>query len=179
MKIVFFIITLACSLISITSYAQPLPSVNIKSVALTNYAHPQQHIYTAGQPSKEQFQQLAKQGIKYVINLRGDGENNWDEQALVTNLGLQYFSLPISSRADINIENAKKLQQLLAQASESPTLLHCASGNRVGALIALYNAIELNQPIEKAIETGKQWGLKSLEPVVRDAIAATYAIKKH
>ncbi|MBB1434606.1 MULTISPECIES: fused DSP-PTPase phosphatase/NAD kinase-like protein [Pseudoalteromonas] len=179
MKIVFFIITLACSLISITSYAQPLPSVNIKSVALTNYAHPQQHIYTAGQPPKEQFQQLAKQGIKYVINLRGDGENNWDEQALVTNLGLQYFSLPISSRADINIENAKKLQQLLAQASESPTLLHCASGNRVGALIALYNAIELNQPIEKAIETGKQWGLKSLEPVVRDAIAATYAIKEH
>ncbi|WP_149980147.1 fused DSP-PTPase phosphatase/NAD kinase-like protein [Pseudoalteromonas rhizosphaerae] len=178
MKIVCFIITLACSLISITSYAQPLLSVNIKSVALTNYANPQQHIYTAGQPSKEQFQQLAKQGIKYVINLRGDGENNWDEQALVTNLGLQYFSLPISSRADINIENAKKLQQLLAQASESPTLLHCASGNRVGALIALYNAIELNQPIEKAIETGKQWGLKSLEPVVRDAIA-TYKIKEH
>ncbi|CAM4346437.1 fused DSP-PTPase phosphatase/NAD kinase-like protein [Pseudoalteromonas ostreae] len=178
MKRVCFIITLVCFSNSITSYAQPPASANIKSIALTYYANPQQHIYTAGQPSKEQFQQLAEQGIKYVINLRADGENNWDEQALVSNLGLQYFSLPISSRADINIENAKKLQQLLAQASESPTLLHCASGNRVGALIALYNATELNQPIEKAIETGKQWGLKGLEPVVRDAIA-TYKITLH
>lgn len=171
MKIAFFIITFACSLISITSYAQPPASAEIKSIALTNYANPQQHIYTAGQPRKEQFQQLAEQGIKYIVNLRGDGENNWDEQALVISLGLQYFSLPISSKADINIENAKKLQQLLAHVSESPTLLHCASGNRVGALIALYNATELNQPIEEAIETGKQWGLKGLEPVVRDVVA--------
>ncbi|KKL94320.1 hypothetical protein LCGC14_1865860, partial [marine sediment metagenome] len=32
-------------------------------------------------------------------------------------------------------------------------------------------ATELNQPIEEAIETGKQWGLKGLEPVVRDVVA--------
>ena len=49
------------------------------------------------------------------------------------------------------------------------TLVHCASGNRVGALIALQHGLESGD-VDAAIAEGKRWGLTRLEPVVRNAL---------
>ncbi|MEC8138845.1 MAG: hypothetical protein VX058_01665, partial [Pseudomonadota bacterium] len=97
-------------------------------------------------------------------------ETNWSEQELVTELGMNYYHIPVQSKADITIENATKLQALLNKQQQQTTLLHCASSNRVGALVALYNAVTLKKPIDEAVEIGKQWGLKSLEGVVRSKV---------
>jgi len=48
-----------------------------------------------------------------------------------------------------------------------PIVVHCASSNRVGAMAALRAAWLQGQSADQAIETGKAWGLKSLEPEVR------------
>lgn len=127
-------------------------------------------LYTGGQPNATQLQHLANQGVVTVIDLRTQDEDRGiDEANLVQALGMRYRTLPISSAADINADNARALKQLLDD-SQGPVLLHCASGNRVGALLALIAAQEPAIDAESALKQGKAAGLTSLEPVVRERL---------
>ena len=85
---------------------------------------------------------------------------------------MRYSNLPIDGANGLTRENVERFDKLVAAAGDAPTLIHCGSGNRVGALIALRAANVQGQPIEKAIETGRSWGLKGLEPAVREQLAA-------
>jgi len=123
--------------------------------------------FSGGQPSQAELEQLKAAGITTIINLRPRSEMKWDEQALVTALGINYYHLPIGSLKDLSSANAAKLRQLLDDNADTPTLVHCKSGNRVGALIAIgENEID-GVAIEPAIDEGKRWGLTGLEKVVR------------
>ena len=75
--------------------------------------------------------------------------------------------------ADLTLHNAQALAAALAEAGPGhPVLLHCASGNRAGALLALKaHSIDLLPPAQ-ALELGRRAGLKALEPVVRQLIGA-------
>ncbi|WOC28473.1 protein tyrosine phosphatase family protein [Pseudoalteromonas sp. N1230-9] len=142
----------------------------ITELDILNLKAQSEYVLTSGQPNQTDFAKLKELGVENIINLRGDNETNWSEQDLVTELGMNYYHIPVQSKADITIENATKLQNLLNEHQQQTTLLHCASSNRVGALVALYNAITLKKPIDEAVEIGKQWGLKSLEGVVRSKV---------
>jgi hypothetical protein len=50
--------------------------------------------------------------------------------------------------------------------------VHCASSNRVGAMAALRAAWIDGRPTEEALQIGRAWGLKSLEPTVRARLEA-------
>ncbi|NMR25636.1 hypothetical protein HH219_08870 [Pseudoalteromonas sp. NEC-BIFX-2020_015] len=165
-----FLILFTCCLLSTPCIAEQKNPQVIELIKLNNFANPQENIYTSGQPTQAQLSQLADKGVKHIINLRGKNETQWDEEDVVNTLGLQYAALPITSKADINVTNAILLQKLLNETSSEATLVHCASSNRVGALVAVYHATELKLPIEQAIAIGKQWGLKSLESVVTDEV---------
>ena len=161
-------IQLACAaLLSFSAFAAQTVTTKLD---ILNLKAQSENVLTSGQPSQTDFAKLKQLGVQNVINLRGDNETNWSEQELVTELGMNYYHIPVQSKADITIENATKLQALLNKQHKQTTLLHCASSNRVGALVALYNAVTLKKPIDEAVEIGKQWGLKSLEGVVRSKV---------
>ena len=46
----------------------------IDNVGVANLTPHAGHVYSAGQPSIDQFKALAHEGIKHVINLRGQSE---------------------------------------------------------------------------------------------------------
>lgn len=110
-------------------------------------------------------------GIKHVINLRTAKEApQLDEARLATGLGMDYHAIPIEGAQSLTQENARKLDEALKQAGDEPTLIHCASGNRVGALIAVREAWLKGKSTEAAIAEGKRWGLGSLEGAVREKL---------
>jgi len=133
---------------------------------------------TGGQPTQADLERLKEAGFTTVINLRGAGEKtkrddpeveklfNFDEAAAVKSIGLNYFHLPISSKDGLTAENAKLLDDLL-NAAPGPVLLHCGSGNRAGAMMALRAYHVEGKEAEDALEIGKAAGLTSLEPKVR------------
>jgi uncharacterized protein (TIGR01244 family) len=135
-----------------------------------NYTN--QHI-TGGQPSIADLDKLAKADVKIVINLRGNGEfSAFNEREVVERLGMTYISLPIASAEDINVININKFHQLLGS-SDSRTLVHCASGNRVGAFFALEAHQFGNKSKAEAITIGKKTGLTRLENKVFKIIDST------
>jgi len=130
---------------------------------------PSESMLVSGQPTREQLTSLARDGIKLVINLRPKAEQDWDEKEFVESLGLNYVNLPVAGKADLNFANAEELKNLIDNA-EGETLVHCASGNRVGALMALARYAE-GYDAATSIAYGERWGLRGLKPVVQAKLA--------
>lgn len=132
----------------------------------TEFTEPRPGLHTGGQPTAADLAALSRQGVRTVIDLRSDDEDRgFDEAADVKSHGMRYLRLPIGGAGDVTPANASALKQALDQSGDG-VLLHCASGNRVGALLALMAAQHENATTEEALELGKRAGMKSLEPVV-------------
>lgn len=121
-----------------------------------------------GQPSPEQLERARKSGLQRVINLRPPSEDaGYDEAAKAKELGLEYHVIPVASGADLNPNTVGQLDALLQADADKATFIHCKSGNRVGALMALRAAWRQDKPVDAALEVGRNWGLTSMEGGVR------------
>lgn len=140
---------------------------------IPNKCYPQAGVYCGGRPGQEQLDQAKTMGVSAVINLCPSSEAcHFNEEAEVKRLGLTYTNIPIAGPADLTLENVTLLSKALSTASAShPVLLHCASGNRVGALLALKARWVDGQSREDAIALGVSGGLTGLLPVVQQLLA--------
>lgn len=144
--------------------------VDIASVVAAGEVKPVNGITSAGQPDEAALQVFAEAGYTTVVDMRGPNEDRGldDQQASVEALGMQYVAFPIEGRDAINFDNARELDTLLENI-DGPVLLHCGSGNRVAALLALRHSLQ-GADDEAAIQLGKDAGLTRLEGVVRDRL---------
>jgi protein tyrosine phosphatase (PTP) superfamily phosphohydrolase (DUF442 family) len=128
-------------------------------------------ITAAGQPSAAALEAAAKAGYKSVIDLRALSEDRgFDEKSTVQGLGMSYASLPVDGAAGVSYANAGELDKLIASLPK-PILLHCASSNRVGALLALRaNAAGVDDAA--ALELGVANGLGGLKGAVEQKLSA-------
>lgn len=124
--------------------------------------------YAGGQPTPEQLADLARAGVRTVVNLRGPSESaGYDEAAEAGRLGLRYVAMPITGATDLDRERVREFGRVLDEARrEGGVLVHCASANRVGALVALDEALNRGCPLGEALERGRAAGLSALEPAV-------------
>jgi len=119
-------------------------------------------VYFGGQPTPDGLRTARERGIKVVVNLRSAGEVaalEFDEPALVAQLGMRYVSIPVTS-ATFGPSHADRLKTVLSE-TPGPVLIHCASSNRVGAVWALYLYRHRDVPLADAIEHGRSAGLSS------------------
>ena len=128
-------------------------------------------ILCAGQPAESDLNDLKNQGYRSIVNLRPQHEPGQIPQAAdkATQLGFDYHHLPIGGPGDLNEENVTRFDALLKDVS-MPTLIHCGSSNRVGALFALRAAYVNRKDEVEALQEGRKAGLTALEPVVRQIL---------
>jgi uncharacterized protein (TIGR01244 family) len=144
--------------------------VDLATIESSDDLLPVDGISSAGQPDAEQLALFADAGYVAVVDLRGESENRGlDEAAAVESLGLDYVSLPVSGADSISWENAAKLEEILSS-YDGPVLVHCGSGNRVGALLALRKS-KSGADDEEAAAYGRSAGMTSLESVVNSRLA--------
>lgn len=139
---------------------------------LMNRAEPLPGITSAGQPDEASLAAIAEEGYVAVIDIRGEQEDRGiDEKAIVESLGMQYINLPVAGPDAVTYENANALDELLA-GIDGPVLLHCASSNRVGAILALRERMN-GGSAEAALELGLAAGMRS--PALQEAIETRLA----
>jgi len=137
---------------------------------LMNGAEPLPGVTTAGQPDEAALQKVADAGYVAVIDLRGiDEDRGYDEKGAVEALGMNYISLPITGADAITYENASLLDETLS-GIDGPVLLHCASSNRVGALLSLREHMHGASP-EEALSLGTEAGLSGLRATVETRLS--------
>ena len=148
--------------------------------SLPNVAFPAPQRVAAGALDAGDVAALQRAGIREVVNLRPASETpGFDEAAALQAAGIAYRNLPIAGAADLDRANVARFDRLLREAGAAPTLVHCASGNRVGAMIALRAVWIEGRPVDAALAEGRRWGLKSLEPAVRAKLQAASGEAPH
>lgn len=151
--------------------AQKPTLATIASLELRNAREPVAGLITSAQPDQEQFEALVAAGFENFISLRPTSEEGagWEE-ARAANGDVGFTRIPISGAAGLTREAVDELDRLLREAGDDPTVLYCASSNRVGALLALRaHWIEGVEP-EAAIEFGLSAGMTRLESAVAELL---------
>ncbi|MBZ0112747.1 MAG: hypothetical protein K8J08_09810 [Thermoanaerobaculia bacterium] len=142
-------------------------------IVIPNVRIPSEGVITGGQPTPEALKSAAEHGYTTIVDLRGEGEDRgFDERALVESLGMRYVAIPISGASDLSEESARELAAALPSdgSGEGMIMVHCASGNRVGALFALKAHYVDGTPAEDALELGFDAGMTGLSDAIRDQL---------
>lgn len=110
--------------------------------------------WRSAQPAPHDFARLKRQGIKTVVNLRGERMSGsyWLEVDACKRLGIALENCVVRSRAAPSIEELRGARALFERV-EYPILLHCKSGaDRAGLMSVLYMHLVEGQPIPQALE---------------------------
>ncbi|TRW48883.1 hypothetical protein FM042_07830 [Aliidiomarina halalkaliphila] len=138
-----------------------------------NIQRPTAEHFTGGQPTREQLAAFAELGVKNVVNLRPPSETeDFNPAAWATEETMAYFHIPIAGGADLTPHYVGIFHEVMNRIEGESSLLHCASANRVGAMVALRAHWHQGVELEEAIALGKAYGLTSLERHVREQAEA-------
>lgn len=133
---------------------------------------PREHLYSAGQPAASDWHEIAARGVTTVVNLRpADEMQERDEASEVRAAGMRYIQIPVANGAAITPDNARKLSEAIGSANGAPVLVHCASANRAGALLALMAAEAEGMADDAALAFGRKAGMKSTEARVLEVLS--------
>jgi protein tyrosine phosphatase (PTP) superfamily phosphohydrolase (DUF442 family) len=93
----------------------------------------------SGQPTEEQFQDVAASGVQCVINLALPTSTYAlpDERGVVTRLGMEYVHIPVSFE-EPQVADYLKFEEAMDRSRDVKLLVHCAMNFRASAFIALY-----------------------------------------
>lgn len=143
----------------------------------------------SGQPLIGEFEWLAQQGWRGVVNLRVDGERDeiGDDKKLpgFSQLDLNYLALPMVDGHPPKEEQARQFLSFVTDPNNQPAHVHCRGGiGRAGTMVALYRYAVQGWPIDQAIEESRafQGGISSLQEVwlsawAQENSAGSYAIQ--
>lgn len=124
---------------------------------------PLPRVATAGQPRADQLRALAAAGYRAVLDLRAPGEpRGYDEAAVARDAGLRYENVPVTTPA-VGDGDFDRVRAFLSDESNVPVLVHCASANRVGALLLPYLVLDLGHSLDDALPAAQRIGLRSAE----------------
>lgn len=132
-------------------------------------------ISIGAQPSVGQLQELRGRGFASIINLRCAGEEGMDPKAegrAAAEAGLAYGHVPVPVDG-FSGEVIALFRKELGRLTE-PVFVHCAAGERAGAVVLAHLAIETGGCVEHALEnaTSPLFGDETLRDRVRECIAA-------
>ena len=131
--------------------------------SLPNGHMPVDGIVTAGQPTAAQLAALAASGVSTVIDLRAPGEpRGFDEPAAARATGMKYHNIPVVAES-LTASEFDQVRELLRAPDRRPVLLHCASANRVGAVLLPYLVLDELRSPDEALRIAHDVGLRSDE----------------
>ena len=158
------VLAFAFALASAAGAAEPTPTPGV----LISEHRPLPGVLTGGMPAgAPALRRLAESGVRTLIDLRSDPEIGPETVSASEAAGIVYERVPIRGEADLDLTTARALDSLLNDRTRYPVAIVCASGNRVGALLAVRAFwLEGSNP-ESALALGRAAGLTRLEPSVR------------
>ena len=140
---------------------------------IPNYLRVRPDFATGGAPTAEGLARLREFGFAVVVDLRPPSGATGAERTIVEASGLRYVSVPITPET-LSWADVSAVKAVVDEPARGGLLLHCASGNRVGAVWVLMEVAK-GVPLEKAERAGRAVGLRSeaLVEAVRRVAAAT------
>ena len=167
--VMFCFLALAAGIAAANETPDAITKLSTEQMSKDPGVLPGSGIVTSGQPDEAAFRNIAGAGYSTVIDMRAaDEDRGLEEQRIVEALGMTYLLFPIAGKQDVSFEKAAALNEILG-GLDGPVLVHCKSGNRVGALFAL-RAKNNGASSEEALAIGKAAGMTRLEKLVQERL---------
>lgn len=129
-----------------------------KLCEISNFQFIHDHLFSSGQPSKEQLQAIKEYGITSVINLAlTDADPHLDqEDRICLELGLNYFHIPLLWDTPSDDQCLFILDLIDHLVQKQMVWIHCAKNYRVASLMYLYRQYYMNIDMPTAHEAMHQ-----------------------
>jgi len=130
-------------------------------------------ITVGGQPTAEDIAQLKSDGLRTIVNLRTEGEEDQpmspdEERQAVEKAGMRYVHLPVSS-VRMKPETVDKFRAQLPNL-EGPVLVHCASGMRAGAFSMMATATKEGWSGDETLDKAHAMGFECKAPELKQFV---------
>lgn len=109
--------------------------------------------WRSAQPAPHHIRQMAREGVRTVVNLRGGREfGSYPlEREACEAAGLEFEEVVLRSREPPTVETLEEVAALFDRIAY-PALFHCKSGaDRAGLMSALYLLLKEGRPVEEAL----------------------------
>jgi uncharacterized protein (TIGR01244 family) len=130
---------------------------------IRNFGKVSDSLYRGAQPDATGIRNLARVGVKSIINLRMTSDVWQAEAAEALAGGITYTNVPLKGSgrpADAQVTTLLALIETLP----APVFVHCKHGcDRTGTIIACYRIRQGGWPNEAALEEARKYGLSKLE----------------
>jgi tyrosine-protein phosphatase SIW14 len=135
---------------------------------LPNFHNVNSQIFRGGQPTPVGFQQLAKLGVKTIIDLRQPGSRSRTEKRIVEAAGMRYVSVPMRGFHTPTAEQIAKVLGLFNDTSAGPVFVHCRKGaDRTGTVVACYRISHDGWENTRALAEARSLGMSVFQRALR------------
>lgn len=151
-------------------WAASPPQVNPPGVH--NFHYVDDHVYRGAQPTVRGFKNLAKLGVRTVIDLRG----GVSEQKIVEADGMHYVHVPMAGLSAPSDQQIATIFAILNDPSAWPVFVHCKRGaDRTGTVVACYRIAHDHWDNQKALTEAKMDGMSWIERAMQHYVLQFHA----
>jgi uncharacterized protein (TIGR01244 family) len=155
----------ALSVVSLAMLSMWMPTLRAQRetapAGVTNYTRVDATVACAGATPVQALPEIKKNGFVSVVNFRmptEQGANIDEAKATAAQLGLKYIHLPFQTPTP---EVADAFLKAVADRSNQPMYIHCASANRVGAMWFIKRVKLDGWDTERAMKEAETIGLRA------------------
>jgi len=131
---------------------------------IPNFHQVSSQLLRGAQPTTEGFQNLAKLGVKTVIDLRAADELAAAEKKVVELAGMRFVNIPMRGMHTPTPEQISQVLALFNDGSAGPVFVHCKRGaDRTGTVVACYRISHDRWDNERALLEARSLGMSWLE----------------
>lgn len=142
------------------------------TLGIDHERHPAPGVWVGGPPDEDAIDRAAEAGVRHIVNLMPAAERpDYDVESHAEKAGIRYHTLAISGADDLDRDAVEAFDTILREIGDEALLMHCASGNRVGAMMALRSGLLYELPPDDALAVGRHYGLTGLEDAVKQQLA--------
>ena len=130
---------------------------SLSTVSIENFGRINDHYYRGAQPEGRDYADLARLGIRTVIDLRNDGEIA--EAGEVRSAGMTFFRIPMTTSAQPAPGAVAQFLSIVNDPANQPVYVHCVGGrHRTGIMTAVYRMVQDGWTADRAYTEMQQYG---------------------
>ncbi|CAN5400848.1 hypothetical protein BH20ACI1_BH20ACI1_02690 [soil metagenome] len=130
----------------------------VENKDLPNFSQVNENLYRGAQPTENGVKELAKLGVKTIINLRGEDKNSLREKEWAQNAGVKFIAVDLKNWFRPKTKDIEQIIKYIDAPENQPVFVHCRRGaDRTGTVVAVYRISHDDWTTKQAIDEAKKF----------------------